>query len=169
MALTLTDWLTLALTTVLIAASLIVEHELTSRLGWPERWYYAEGLVAVLVGLAGWLAIRQVHVDWVVALALVGCGCAAGGPDWFILRTEERRRQEAWATLEAQNAELATRLRVLLSKPTNSNYIRRIREAIETAAFTTAALKRERELIGLQEQQAAELLRQLQDIVGRDM
>ena len=162
MDLTLTDWLSLLLATVLIALSLIAEHKLTAHLGWPERWYYAEGLAAVLLGLSGWLAIRQIQVDWLVAVALVVCGCAAGGPDWILLRREEQRRNQAWAILEAQNAELAAKLQILLAKRTNSNYIRRIREAVETAAFATAALKRERELIELQEERAAELLRQLQ-------
>lgn len=167
MHLTQSDWLTLALATGLIAGALVLEHKFTSHLHWPARWYYAEGLVTVLAGLAIWLAWRQVTVDWFVALALLLAGCAAGGPDWFILRRKEEREAAAWDALEAHNAELAAQLRVLLNKRANSNYMRRLREMIETAAFSTAAMKQERELIELAEQQARDLLCQIQEIVGK--
>jgi hypothetical protein len=166
MQLTLADWLTLVLATAGIALALVVEHQLTSSRHWPQRWYYAEGLATVLAGLGTWLAWRAVTVDWLVALALVLAGCAAGGPDWIIIQREERLRETAWNALEADNAELATQLRCLLSKPANSNYMRRLREMVETAAFSTAAMKRERELIELAEQQALGLLQQIQEIVG---
>lgn len=166
MTLTLTDWLTLALTTALIAAALVLEHYLTSRQHWPARWYYAEGLVTVLGGLAVWLAWRQVTADWLVALALVVAGCAAGGPDWLILRRKEDRESAAWDALEAHNAELAAQLRVLLSKRANSNYMRRLREMVETAAFSTAAMKQERQMIELAERQANDLLQRIQEVVG---
>jgi len=102
----------------------------------------------------------------VTCLALFLAGCASGVPDFLLLQVEEARRERAWVMLEANNAELAGQLRLLLTKPINSNYMRRLREMVETAAFATAAMQRERELVEVAERQAGELLSQIRAIVG---
>ena len=160
------DWMTLLVAVAAIAGALVLEHVLVGHRHWPARWYYALGLMTVLAGLLAWGMARGVRLGPVTCLALFLAGCASGVPDFLLLRVEEARRERAWATLEASNAELAGQLRLLLSKPVNSNYMRRLREMVETAAFATAAMQRERELVELAERQAGELLAQIRDLVG---
>jgi len=160
------DWITLGVATILIASALVIEHLLVGQRRWPARWYYALGLVTVLGGLLAWGAIRGVRLEPVTCLALFLAGCASGVPDFLLLQVEEARRERAWVMLEANNAELAGQLRLLLTKPINSNYMRRLREMVETAAFATAAMQRERELVEVAERQAGELLSQIRAIVG---
>lgn len=65
-------------------------------------------------------------------------------------------------------AELATQLRVLMSKPANSRYMSRLRQMVETAAFSVATMRQEREMIELAEQQQRDLLAQIVELVGKD-
>ena len=173
MTLTLTDLWTLALTTAIIAGALVLEHVYTGNRGWPARFYYAEGLITVLIGLLAWAALRRITITPLNGLLILIAAALSGAPDFLILWHEDRKRAQherdraaAWTALEATNAELAAQLAVLLSKPTNNNYMRRLREMIETAAFTTHAIRQERQLIELAETQADTLLQQIRDIVG---
>ncbi len=161
-----TNWMTLGLTTAIIAGMLILEHVFTGKRDWPRQVYYGEGLVTVLGGLLIWAALGQVRVTWLTALAMMLAGVASGAPTYLLLWQEERKRQQAWTILETTNGELASQLRCLLSKPNNSRYMRRLREMVETAAFATAAMRQEREMIELAERQQHELLAQIRTIVG---
>lgn len=104
-----------------------------------------------------------------VALIAVAAMCH----DTYTRRKKyERRHSEAvareqarqWEELEAKNRELAAQLHLLRNRRDNERYLGRIREMVETAAFTTAALKRERDLLETALAQADNLLMQLQTL-----
>ena len=93
-------------------------------------------------------------------------GCASGVPDFLVLWREQLVTERQWRALEETNAELAAQLRVLLSKPVNSRYMSRLRQMVETAAFSAATMRQEREMLELAERQAEELLAEIREIVG---
>ena len=159
------DWLTLGATCALIALALVIEHYVVKPFHLPEQWLYALGLVTDMGGLLVWAACRSVTITWPVALVMLLAGCLAGSLDAALHFLEQAEARKRWAELETANAELVAQLRLLRSKPVNI-YLRRLREMVETAAFTTAALKRERELIQQVETQASDLLVQVKEIVG---
>ncbi len=161
----LTDWWTLVVAVVVIALLLLLEHLLTGSRHWPQRLYYAEGLVTVLAGLLGWAAIRQIRITPAIALVLLLAGCASGGLDFIVLWREQREMERKWAALEATNQGLATQLRCLLSKQTNSRYMSRLRQMVETAAFAAAAMRQEREMMELAQKQAEDLLKDISGMV----
>ena len=159
---------TLAAATVIIAGALVVEHELTGRRHWPERWYYAEGLVTVLGGLLLWAALVGVTMSWTVAAAMLLAGCASGGPDWLLIRAESQRRAAGWEALEKQNADLAARLQLLMTKRTNSCYFHRLRDMIESLAFAAGTIAQEREYMDTIEGHAERLLAEVSTIIGKE-
>jgi len=169
------DFATLGIATVMMAGALLLEHEYTGRRHWPEQWYYAEGLLTVLVGLLAWAALVQVTVTWEVAIAMLLAGCASGGPDFLVIHAEGRRReaeacrrQAAWDALERQNAELASQLQVLLTKRTNSNYFHRLRDMVESFAFAAGTIAQEREYMDGIGGHAEQMLAELQAMMGGD-
>lgn len=138
--------LTLIIAVGAIAAALIVEHILTGHRGWAPRWYYAEGLVTVLIGLAAWLAVEEVTVDLFTAILIVVAGCVSGVPDFILLRSEQQRERDArWQQLAALNQDLAARLALLerLGGGPNSHACRRLQELSETMSFALGAAKLE--------------------------
>jgi plasmid stabilization system protein ParE len=160
------DWPTLGATSALIALALVIEHYLVRPFHLPEQWLYALGLVTDMGGLLVWAACRSVTITWPVATVMLLAGCLAGSLDAALHFLEQAEARKRWAELETANAELVAQLRLLRSKPVNSRYLRRLREMVETAAFTAAALRRERELIQQVETQASDLLVQVKEIVG---
>lgn len=163
---TLTESWTLAVATVAIAGTLLLEHSAVKGRDVPRRLSYAIGLVTVLGGLMLWAALLQVTVTAHVSVAMLLAGCASGIPDFLVLWREQVQSERKWQALEATNAELAAQLRLLLSKPVNSKYMSRLRQMVETAAFATASMRQERELIEVAERQAEALLAEIQEIVG---
>jgi hypothetical protein len=161
------QWMTLGLVFVGVAAALVAEHYVMKPWHVPVQWRYAVGLLTDMGGILAWAAWQKVTVTWPVAALMLATACLAGAVDAAILFAEQAAERRRWNELQASNAELAARLRVLMSKPTNSRYMRRLREMVETSAFATAALGRERELILLAEAQAQDLLDQIRDIVGQ--
>ena len=57
-------------------------------------------------------------------------------------------------------------MQCLLSKRVNSRYMSRLRQMVETAAFSAATMRQEREMLEFAERQANELLAEIRDIVG---
>jgi len=162
----LADWISLALTTLGIAAALVAEHYTMKTWIVPIQYRYALGLVTDMGGLLAWAAWRRITVDWTTALIILAAACLAGGVDAAILFAEQTAARRRWTDLQTANAEMAAQLRTLMSKSTNSRYMRRLREMIETTAFATAALRQERELIALAETQAQNILDQIKEIIG---
>jgi hypothetical protein len=144
----------------LCAICLLLEHYTFGRWQLHRRWYYAAGLVTVLILFLGWAVVCRL-VSLPLALGIMIAAVLSGVPDWIVLAREEAEDKRRWASLVRRNRDQAAQLALL--RQLDGRQWRRVRDLAETATFALGTAQEEIEGLQLFLDQAGPLLRPLVD------
>lgn len=162
--LTTEQWASLTFTVVIIAGALLLENLAFGWRQWPERWYYAMGIITDAGGLLAWAALYHITITWQIALILILCASLAGVPDWFLLRhqaatraQQDETRQRAWNQLATENRQLAGQL-ALFQIVGNGHRYSRAHDLMESVLFLRGGIRQDLADMQLMVQQLEPLL-----------